>query len=177
MTRSHGVLRLQNTRRATLDPRPVTFPSKVHPGGDNALAVRNAGRNERKHERLVLVQVDEVHGVYRVDLCPVDAPAAVGHVRAKAAVVAVAQIMHGSERAGLVGALRVPRRDSEVVEEVRAPLFHRRRRPRTVGGQELAVAEHGDEPDDVLRGRDPARCCRAGLVQLRDGGKASASDA
>ena len=50
------------------DPGPVTFPSKAHPRGDNALAVRHADRNERKHERLVLVQVDEVHGnrvVYR----------------------------------------------------------------------------------------------------------------
>ena len=43
--------------------------------------------------------------------------------------------------------------------------------------QGLAVAKYGDEPDDVFRGRDPARCCRAAVVQLRDGGNASASHA
>jgi hypothetical protein len=59
-----------------------------------------------------------IAAVYCVDVDPVDAPAAVGHVRAKAAVVAVvAQVVHECERGGLVGALRVMRRESEVDEE------------------------------------------------------------
>ena len=54
-----------------------------------------------------------IAAVYCVDVDPVDAPAAVGHVRAKAAVVAVvALVVHECERSGLVGALRIMRRHS-----------------------------------------------------------------
>ena len=44
------------------DRSPVTFLGQVHPREDNALAVRHADWNRREHERLILVQINEVHG-------------------------------------------------------------------------------------------------------------------
>ena len=68
-----------------------------------------------------------IAAVYCVDVDPVDAPAAVGHVRAKAAVVAVvAQVVHECECSSLVGALHVMRCESEVDEEACAHLVRRR---------------------------------------------------
>ena len=159
---------------------PVTFFGEVHPGGNDALAVRHANRNKREHERLVVRQVDEVRrdrAVYRVDVNPVDAPGAVGHIRTKAALVAiVAEVVHESECGGLARVRRIARREAEVDKEVRAHLHHhsrrrRRRRGRKAGGvvgEEHAVAEHGDEPDEVLRERVPAGRGRRGRAEHLD---------
>jgi len=139
----------------TFDSSPVALLPEIYARGDDALAVRHADRNEGEHERLALAQVDEVHGngaMDRVYVDPVDAPAAVGHERAEIAVVAVvAHVVHEGEGGGLVRVGRVARRESEVGEEVRAHLDLLRGRPGDLLVQKGAVAEHGDEPDEVLR--------------------------
>ena len=59
--------------------------------------------------------------VYRVHVDPVDAPGAVEHVRHKAALAVVTEVVHKSEHGGLAGVCRVARREAEVEEEVRTP--------------------------------------------------------